>query len=300
LNIYVTAGDQFSCFGNFFAGHNFQYLPENYDAKLDVDLLLFPGGADVHPKRYGSRIPDESVYDKWIDENRDEWEFKVMQDISRGSLKPRKVLGVCRGMQFLNVALGGSLTYDIARRYGKPHPNVHAVDWIVPNVFSSVSYVNSLHHQSIYSKGNNLNPIMLGIEPNSEIVEAILWGDRYLGMQFHPELWKNETEMRVFSDGILDWIRGKNRILTGERPVETPKRRKPNTIDKAFEYKTTWNPPTVNVSIEEQEAALKAFLSTQEPPTPVFADANAWLPPTDEEDDDENDHEEEHEEEEDW
>lgn len=273
MKIYTTAVDEFSKFARFFEGHEFAMLPEEYEG-IDIDLLLFPGGSDIHPKRYGSKLPENSQYKDWIDIDRDTWEFNVIQRVMVGKLAPKKVLGVCRGAQFLNVCMGGRLTYDIFTRYGRHHPAVHRVDWQVKTVFSEITTVNSSHHQAIYNLGDNYRPRILAIEPNTSIIEAVLWGDKYLGMQFHPELWGDLDEMRILSKGILDWVKGKSILVGNSDESESPRRpRRANA----------WgNPPP---GAEEQSQALKAFMANWEATPPE--------PPDFEQDDDEIDDDDE-------
>src|SRR5690349_13264398 len=170
MHIYTTTMDEFRAFERFFAGHTFKLLPKDYSKSLDIDLLLFPGGSDIHPNRYGANIPANSGFGEWLDTERDEWEFSVIRDVSLNKLQPTKVLGVCRGMQFLNVAMGGRLTYDIFSRYGRNHPAVHEIRWQMPTVFSSLTHVNSSHHQCIYTIGDNQRPRILGSEPTLSII----------------------------------------------------------------------------------------------------------------------------------
>jgi putative glutamine amidotransferase len=219
MKIYSTWSDDFDAFEHFFEGHDVQPLPEDFKG-LEMDLLIFPGGHDVHPERYGGEIPNNSPYAGWIDEVRDAYESRVFQYMMTGMLKTKKTLAVCRGMQAVNVFLGGALYYDIGTRFGRTHPYTHKVVWQVPTIFSNILTVNSTHHQGLRRMGDNIRPRILAIEPGTSIPEAVLWGDSILGMQFHPELWGDETEMKVFSKGIIDWVEGKSSITTGEEVSE--------------------------------------------------------------------------------
>ena len=224
MKIFSTWSDELGAFQRFFEGHEVERLPKDFKG-LEMDLLIFPGGHDVHPARYGSTIPENSQYAGWIDEKRDSYESSVFDAVMVEKLKTKKVLAVCRGMQFVNVCLGGSLYYDIQSRFGRSHPITHAINWHLPTVFSSIKTVNSIHHQALRNTGDNMRYRLLAVEPTTSITEAILWGDRILGMQFHPELWRDKIEMQVFSKGIIDWIEGKTSLVVGEKVEETPRKR---------------------------------------------------------------------------
>src|SRR5438477_13033684 len=72
--------------------------------------LLLTGGPDVAPEFLHQPVPDPSVLDKDIDPDRDRWEFEAIKHaLDRGL----PVLAICKGMQTLNVALGGTLHLDI-------------------------------------------------------------------------------------------------------------------------------------------------------------------------------------------
>lgn len=265
MKIYTTALDELSAFRRFFEGHTVELLPKDYSF-LPIDLLLFPGGSDVHPKNYGGKIPAKSQYAGWIDEPRDEWELGVFKNFLRGRTKVRKVLGVCRGMQLLNVGLGGTLVYDIASRYGKPHPNVHSITWNMENSFSPIQEVNSIHHQGIYTYGDMLNPRILGNEPNTGVIEAILWGDTILGTQFHPELWGNRDEMRVFSQGILDWVEGKSLVATSNASRERASRERvygDKKLKVSYEYEAV---PAAYVVPDEIQNLMNSWAEQEHDP----------------------------------
>src|SRR5437868_2166893 len=72
--------------------------------------LLLTGGSDISPEFLHQEIVDPSVLDKELDAARDRWEFAAVQKaLSRGL----PILGICKGIQVLNVALGGTLKLDI-------------------------------------------------------------------------------------------------------------------------------------------------------------------------------------------
>lgn len=166
-----------------------------------LDGLVLEGGSDMWPGSYG----EEALRPEWNgDRVRDEYEIALTRAfVARG--KP--VLGICRGLQVLNVAFGGTLYQDIATQ--KPGAlrhrdaalydrNFHAIE-IVPGTRLAQLYpqhdmaiVNSVHHQGI----KDLAPFMT-VEarcPNDGIVEAIRYDTTrgsvksyVAAVQWHPE-----------------------------------------------------------------------------------------------------------------
>jgi putative glutamine amidotransferase len=168
--------------------------PEDYVSELDG--LVLQGGSDVSPLTYG----ETPLKTEWTgDRVRDLYEIDLLQEfISRG--KP--VLGICRGLQLINVAFGGSLYQDITLQHGgaNEHHNPDAFDQnfhqiaFVPGsglarLYPTVeaSRVNSIHHQAVKVLGSDLKVEALSVP--DELVEAVRWqGSSYvLGVQWHPE-----------------------------------------------------------------------------------------------------------------
>src|SRR5437879_7240324 len=80
-------------------------------AIAEADGLLLTGGSDIAPEFLRQPVPDESVLDKDVDPKRDRWEFAAIENALKKGLP---ILAICKGMQVLNVALGGTLKLDIA------------------------------------------------------------------------------------------------------------------------------------------------------------------------------------------
>jgi gamma-glutamyl-gamma-aminobutyrate hydrolase PuuD len=154
----------------------------------EVHGLVLSGGPDVNPARYrqaphAQTTPPDNV--------RDEFETGLlMEAIARGL----PVLGICRGMQLLNVALGGALHQHIEHhevRNGDPSRPVHevAVDphTILSRVFGRTrAAVNSRHHQSVHRLGAGLAVSAVADDRTVEAVEHT--SARFLvGVQWHPE-----------------------------------------------------------------------------------------------------------------
>jgi putative glutamine amidotransferase len=164
--------------------------------------LVIGGGDDIGAEIYGGSV----LPDVRIDPERDQLELKLLRAALPAGLP---VLGICRGSQMINVALGGSLHTDIHQVY-ETAPRMRTV---LPKKTVSVlpgsrldvilrcnpCRVNALHHQSVDRIGRGLRVVA---RDESGIVQAIEGtGSPFLiGVQWHPELlvWK-APQQRLFS-----------------------------------------------------------------------------------------------------
>ena len=149
------------------------------------DGLLLTGGADIAPELLRQPVPDPSVVDPDFDPVRDRWEFEsVAKAFERGI----PVLGICKGMQVLNVALGGTLKLDIS---GHNAPELKDRD-LQPlrndrGAAHRFDQVNSSHHQALDSLADGL--IAEAWCATDEVIEQVRLRDYpfALGVQYHPE-----------------------------------------------------------------------------------------------------------------
>ncbi|MBI5280016.1 MAG: type 1 glutamine amidotransferase [Burkholderiales bacterium] len=161
-----------------------------------LDGLVLHGGADLSPVSYG----EQPIKPEWSgDAVRDEYEMALVRAFSAAG-KP--VFGICRGLQLINVAHGGTLYQDIAtqkpealvhRDAGRYDMNFHEVD-IVPGTRLAALVpperhkINSIHHQGI----KDLAPgfIVEAVSPDDGVIEAIRHeGEAWIAaVQWHPEL----------------------------------------------------------------------------------------------------------------
>jgi putative glutamine amidotransferase len=161
-----------------------------------LDALVLEGGSDLWPGSYGEEPLDE----RWRgDRVRDEYEKALLQAFAA---RGKPVLGVCRGLQLMNVAFGGTLLQDIDtqrpgevrhRDAGLYDRNVHDVEFFpgtrLAEVFSGLrsATVNSVHHQGI----KDLAPgfVVEARCPTDNMIEAIRKpGPQYMAaVQWHPE-----------------------------------------------------------------------------------------------------------------
>lgn len=161
-------------------------LADRIDQLIErVDALVLHGGGDVDPRRYGETPSSEKVYG--IVEEHDDVELAVVRAALSADLP---LLAVCRGMQVLNVALGGSLVQDIGRedhwfQYHtvelQPGSRIAAAIGDV-----TASRCHSVHHQSVGRLGDGLSLVGTGTDgmPEAAEVDAARWA---VAVQWHPE-----------------------------------------------------------------------------------------------------------------
>jgi putative glutamine amidotransferase len=171
-------------------------LIENPDEILDrIDALVLAGGCDVDPSLYGQEQHPKTV---GLVPARDEFELAL---ITRAIERDMPTLGICRGMQVLNVARGGTLQQHLPdvlatdthrRNAGTFDGNEHDVV-LVPGSLaaqvagSELTMTKSHHHQGVGEIGEGL--VVSGRSATDELPEAIELPDSsfVLGVQWHPE-----------------------------------------------------------------------------------------------------------------
>jgi len=171
------------------------------------DGLLLPGGDDVTPQRYGE-TPREGC-NVHADAELDGGELELLQ---RALDDDKPVLGICRGLQVLNVALGGSLWQDLSQVPGAAHPRSddyaelpHEMrlepDSLLHDMLRGDSVaVNSLHHQAVHRLAPTLRAS--GVAPDGLVEGVEMPGRRFVvALQSHPEelLDRASWAQRLFS-----------------------------------------------------------------------------------------------------
>ena len=154
-------------------------------AIANVDGLLLTGGSDIAPEFLRQPIPDLSVLEKDVDAVRDRWEFATVGPaLSRGL----PILAICKGLQLLNVALGGTLKLDIPG-----HKLLEQKDNDIQPLRSDAKAthqfenVNSSHHQALDLLGEGL--VVEAWCASDDIIEQVRLRNQpfVLGVQYHPE-----------------------------------------------------------------------------------------------------------------
>ena len=175
-----------------------------------VDGLVLTGGADVEPVRYGQE-PHETTYVRPL---RDSFEFGLL-DAALSARLP--VLGVCRGMQVLNVAFGGTLTQHlpeaIASAEHQPAPATFGTSTVRLAEGSRAAAIlgreikcHCYHHQAVDVLGRGLQAVGWSADGLIEALE--LPGDEFvLGVQWHPE--QDIDDQRLFAGLVAAAARGK-------------------------------------------------------------------------------------------
>ncbi|NML13983.1 gamma-glutamyl-gamma-aminobutyrate hydrolase family protein [Azohydromonas caseinilytica] len=184
------------------------------DYARQLDGLVLQGGNDVSPRSYG----EDPMHADWTgDRIRDRYEIELFRAFLAAG-KP--VIGICRGCQLINVALGGTLYQDIPTQLPEAigHRDLMRYDQqfhdieLTPGSRLSQLYggathgeVNSIHHQAVKDLGEDLVVEARGVPDG--VVEAVRWrGSSYVfGMQWHPEFMAGDAPdpRRLGGDPIL-------------------------------------------------------------------------------------------------
>jgi putative glutamine amidotransferase len=174
-------------------------LDDPTDRQIDcmVDLcdgLLFPGGPDIDPSLYGREREKECGAS---DIRTDRFQLALFRQARK---RGKPVLGICRGLQLINVGCGGTLcqeyrkrtdTHLVHDRYENPTEPCHAVllqhDSALNGIFGTERIeTNSLHHQQVQDVGRGMKTAALCEDGGIEALEAIT-GSWCIGVQWHPE-----------------------------------------------------------------------------------------------------------------
>lgn len=163
-----------------------------------IDGLVLSGGGDIRPDRYGDTAVHETTYG--VSDLRDDFEFRLLTAAFAADVP---LLAICRGIQVLNVGLGGSLYQDVSLQQNDPEYHrqpwevgswekpLHAVN-LVPDsaaaaiIGDTVVHTNSAHHQTLKTIAPGLRVVGQAPDGTVEVVEGI--GKQFvLGVQWHPE-----------------------------------------------------------------------------------------------------------------
>jgi putative glutamine amidotransferase len=151
----------------------------------EMDGLLLTGGSDISPELLRQEVVDPTVLEKDVDLARDRWEFEaVAKTVARGL----PILAICKGLQLLNVALGGTLKLDIPG-HKLPEMKDHDIQPLRNERAASHRFekVNSSHHQAVERVAEGF--IVEAWCATDDIVEQMRLRDYpfALAVQYHPE-----------------------------------------------------------------------------------------------------------------
>jgi putative glutamine amidotransferase len=168
------------------------------DVPEQLDGLLLTGGEDISPGFLRQEVPDPKLIQD-ANPARDEWEFAALQ---RALAARIPILAVCRGLQVLNVALGGTLHLDIPRHDDDRTNNVQPLRY-APQATVRFDRVNSSHHQALDRLGDGLRVEAWHAEDGT-IEQARLENYPFaLGAQYHPE---RDELYRPFFDAFIQQL----------------------------------------------------------------------------------------------
>ena len=174
--------------------------PEVNDVLDRVDGVLLTGGGDVSPKLYGKE-PEDTV--RGVNEHRDIFELEL---VKKAHTRKIPIMGICRGLQVINIALGGTLIQDLPS-----HTGVHGHDIVGEGVYEphleamveegtriaaiigpGHHCINSIHHQAVDELGEGLSISAVAVDGTIEGIEhqdadwpmiAVQWHPEFLGMR---------------------------------------------------------------------------------------------------------------------
>jgi putative glutamine amidotransferase len=166
------------------------------------DGLLLPGGGDLHPAWYGQKIHGS----RYIDPALDRAQLLLLDAFVR---KSKPVLGICRGLQVIQVYFGGSLVQDLptaARHQALPSTDRHHFVTNLPStllhsLYGDTCLVNSAHHQGILTPAPDLHPSQIAPDGVIEALEHIR--KPVLGVQWHPERTGSSIQHPGIADGSI-------------------------------------------------------------------------------------------------
>ena len=237
--------------GNYDVEENLYYLAESYAQSINnsggaavilppeeeladdyikaCDGILLAGGGDIDPA-YWDELPSWTLGS--INPRRDAFEIRLTRRCLEGGLP---LLGICRGCQVINVAMGGSLIQDIRSRcsHQQKAPRNYAFHDIFIDEDSflfkilgrKTIKVNSFHHQAIKKMGERLN---INARAEENIIEGIESRDHpfVIGVQWHPECMEDENADRLFQEFVEQAAKYKHQKNSPLPPSRTTRRAK--------------------------------------------------------------------------
>ena len=240
--------------------------------------FVLTGGVDVHPSFYNG----EPVYNNSpgsFQPERDRFEEKIYR---YSQLSRLPVLGICRGMQLINILQGGKLIQDLdngnarhkKEESDKEHTIVTESNTLLYKIAGSLSgHVNSAHHQAIDPNAIGDNLVVNAYDNDEKIIEGLEFKNKsnkafMLCVQWHPERMKDKEE-NPFSENLkkefLAAIRGttmKKLSVTNpatEEIIAELNEDTKETLQKKFDLLQSAQPAWYNISLSERIQVIKRF-----------------------------------------
>ena len=179
------------------------------DEAIKCDGLLLPGGGDIDPVYYGEEMNGSDEPDRELD--------KAQRDILDAFVKAKKpILGICRGMQLINIYFGGSLHQDLGTRDIHTRKNgndsIHSVKSVeegnlFEKFYGKTFNINSAHHQGAKKLGKGLKEVL---RSEDGVCEAVIHEELpIIATQFHPERmsYKQRRDDAVVGEEIFQYFK---------------------------------------------------------------------------------------------
>ena len=179
------------------------------DEAIKCDGLLLPGGGDIDPVYYGEEMNGSDEPDRELD--------KAQRDILDAFVKAKKpILGICRGMQLINIYFGGSLHQDLVTRDIHTRKNgndsIHSVKSVeegnlFEKFYGKTFNINSAHHQGAKKLGKGLKEVL---RSEDGVCEAVIHEELpIIATQFHPERmsYKQRRDDAVVGEEIFKYFK---------------------------------------------------------------------------------------------
>lgn len=192
------------------------FITLNSGELSECDALLLPGGGDITPAFFGERNRASRNIDTELD-------ILQLQAFDLFLRHQKPILGICKGMQIINVGLGGTVIQDLPtadlHKYNdgdQYHATVIEKGTWLHHLYGEQMIVNSAHHQAIGRTGSGLQIIQYC--PSDLCPEAIAHKDLpILGVQWHPERLDSDRT-NLSGEAVLAYLTA----MTAKQPQPTP------------------------------------------------------------------------------